>query len=225
MGWRGHPTRFLWTLGGVLAAAVALSATTPSLAQRTGSGPSETVIGSSANAQRCNRAAMQGLSTDADLAACNQAIEIDRLTRRELIPARMNRGVMLLRRGNVRAAIADFDATLALDPENAEAHSNRGTALLVSGQPGQAVAALTHALSIGVSEPHKAYYNRGAAREMLGDLPGAYEDYSTALRIKPDWGAAEAELARSARAREERLARIIGVGGGSTAPSKQEGRQ
>jgi hypothetical protein len=60
---------------------------------------------------------------------------------------------------------------------------------------------------------------------MLGDLPGAYEDYSTALRIKPDWGAAEAELARSARAREERLARIIGVGGGSTAPSKQEGRQ
>jgi tetratricopeptide (TPR) repeat protein len=193
------------------------------LAQRAGRNTeARTVIGRSGSAQRCNQAATQGLSTDADLAACNEAVDSDRLMHADRIATLVNRGVMLLRRGNARAAIADFDAAIVLDPENGEAHSNRGAALLVSGQPGQAVSALTHALSIGVKEPHKAYYNRGAAREALGDLPGAYEDYSTALRIKPDWGAAEAEIARFVRARQERLARIIGVGGGRAAPPNQE---
>jgi hypothetical protein len=44
---------------------------------------------------------------------------------------------------------------------------------------------MTEALGLGVREPHKAYFNRGAAREALGDLRGAYEDYSTALKSSP----------------------------------------
>ena len=75
---------------------------------------------------------------------------------------------------------------------------------------GEAVAAITEALGLGVREPHKAYFNRGAAREALGDLRGAYEDYSTALEIQPDWGPANAELARFARARREHLADALG---------------
>jgi Tfp pilus assembly protein PilF len=62
-----------------------------------------------------------------------------------------------------------------------------------------------------VREPHKAYLNRGVARENLGDLRGAYEDYSTALQIQPDWGPANAELARFARGRQEHLANVLGA--------------
>ena len=77
------------------------------------------------------------------------------------------------------------------------------------GRPGPAVAAITEALSLGVREPHKAYFNRAGAREALGDVRGAYEDYSTALEIQPDWGPSGAELARFARARREQLANIL----------------
>jgi tetratricopeptide (TPR) repeat protein len=77
------------------------------------------------------------------------------------------------------------------------------------GRHGQAIAAITEALGLGVQEPHKAYYNRGAAREALGDLRGAYEDYSTALEIQPDWGPANAELARFARNRRDHLATVL----------------
>jgi tetratricopeptide (TPR) repeat protein len=74
---------------------------------------------------------------------------------------------------------------------------------------GPAIAVLTEALSLGVSEPHKAYYTRGAAREQLGDLRGALEDYTTALEIRPDWGLADAEMQRLARVRQERLAQHL----------------
>jgi len=80
-------------------------------------------------------------------------------------------------------------------------------------QYGAAIAEITQALSLGVSEPHKAYFNRAAAREALGDLRGAYEDYRTALEIQPDWGPANAELARFARSRRDTLASRLGEDG------------
>jgi tetratricopeptide (TPR) repeat protein len=67
------------------------------------------------------------------------------------------------------------------------------------------VAAITEALSLGVAEPHKAYFNRAAARERLGDVRGAYEDYSAALQIRPNWPPAEAELERFVRSGRDRM--------------------
>src|SRR5690606_13197455 len=106
------------------------------------------------------------------------------------IATRINRGATHLRRREGEAALADFDAVIAMDRRHGEAHLNRGAALVLLGQPGPAVAAITEALGLDVREPHKAYFNRGAAREQLGDLRGAFEDYNTALDIQPDWGPA-----------------------------------
>lgn len=161
-------------------------------------------------AARCSEAAAAGVSDDAAVEACNRAINSERLNRANRIATHLNRGAIHLRRSEGAAAIIDFDAVLAVQPENAEAHLSRGAALIMTGQPGPAVAAITTALSLGVREPHKAYYNRAAAREALGDLRGAYEDYSTALEIVPDWGPAEAELNRFVRNRRELLAERIG---------------
>jgi len=169
-----------------------------------------TVVGSDANGRRCGQAVMAGDSSDATLAVCTRALGYARLAREGRIQLLVNRGVTYLRRGESAAALADFDAVISLDSRNAEAHLNRGAALVQLHQPGPAVAAITTALSLGVREPHKAYFNRAAAREALGDLRGAYEDYSTALEIEPDWGPANAELARFARTRRERLADLLG---------------
>ena len=85
----------------------------------------------------------------------------------------------------------------------------------MSHQPGPAVAAITPALTLGVREPEKAYYTRGAAREALGDLRGAYDDYTTALQIRPQWAPADQELARFVRGRREHLATVLGQQSGN----------
>lgn len=167
------------------------------------------VIGTDPHARRCINNVVAGDVSDATMAACERALAYPRLTREGEIQLRVNRGVAFLRRRQNGEALADFDAVIGLDRRHAEAHFNRGAVLVQMGQPAPAVAALTEALGLGVREPHKAYFNRGAAREALGDLRGAYEDYSTALEIEPDWGPANAELARFARGRREHLATVL----------------
>jgi Tfp pilus assembly protein PilF len=160
-------------------------------------------------AHACSQFVAEGDVTDQAVAACDRAIASERLNRQLAIATRINRGALHLRRRDGALALADFDAVIAMEPRHAEAHLNRGAALVMLQEPGQAVTAITTALGLNVREPHKAYLNRGAAREALGDLRGAMEDYSTALEIQPDWGPANAELARFARARREHLADVL----------------
>jgi Tfp pilus assembly protein PilF len=189
----------------------ALIAATDAAAQQ-GDPTAVTVVGRDPNARQCSQLVLRGDSTDETIEVCTDALNYRRLERQPQLQLLINRGVTYLRRREWQRAIDDFDAVIALDRRHAEAHLNRGAALVQQGQHGQAVAAITEALSLGVREPHKAYFNRGAAREALGDIRGAYEDYSTALEIQPDWGPASAELARFARTRRDHLATILGEG-------------
>ena len=204
------PRRFAAGFPACLALAFVLCAP-GAAAQDIGSDPrAVTLVGSSAHARRCGSAAMAGDISDRTINYCTRALSYPRLSREGEIQLRVNLGVTRMRRHENEAALAEFDAVVALNPSHAEAHLNRGAALVQLRQFGPAVAAITEALSLGVTEPHKAYFNRGAAREALRDNRGAYEDYSTALAIQPDWGPANAELARFARARRAHLADVLG---------------
>ena len=169
----------------------------------------QTMVGAPASI-RCAAAAAAQVIDEAAVTACDTAIRTERLSRPNRVATLINRGAIHLRRHEGEPALADFDAVVTLEPRNAEAHLNRGAALVMLHRPGPAVAAITTALSFGVSTPYKAYFNRAAAREAMGDVRGAFEDYNTALTIRPDWGVAEAELARFARGRRERLAAQLG---------------
>lgn len=197
----------------IISAIAVLTAAGAALAQ-TSSGRerdvgARTTIGTP-NAQACSQYVGAGDSSDVALAACDRAIATERLGRQLEIATHINRGALHLRRRDGEAALADFDAVIGIDRRHAEAHLNRGVALVMLNRPGLAVTALTEALGLNVREPHKAYFNRGAAREQLGDLRGAFEDYNTALDIQPDWGPANAELARFARTRRAHLAEVLG---------------
>jgi tetratricopeptide (TPR) repeat protein len=202
MGGRRLPRRVLDAAFGVAAllcveVASAQSPTAPVTVMR---------LDSTTHARACSEYAGAGNVSDAAVARCTRALREVRENRANLVITYMNRGNIYMARHEVQAALADFDAALELDPNNAEARLNKGVALVMLEQYGPAIAVLTEALSRGVSEPHKAYYGRAAAREALGDLRGALEDYTTALQIRPDWGLADAELQRLARLRRERLA-------------------
>lgn len=163
-------------------------------------------LDSTTHARTCSEYAASGNVSDGAVARCTRALREVREHRANLVITYMNRGNIYMARREVQEALSDFDAALNLDPANAEARLNKGVALVMLEQYGLAISVLTEALSRGVSEPHKAYYGRAAAREALGDLRGALEDYTTALQIRPDWGLADAELQRLARLRQERLA-------------------
>lgn len=194
----------------MLALILALAAASGAAAQDPSTEPrATTIIGGDAHARRCGIAVNQGDVSDTAVDVCERALNYPRLTREAEIQIRVNLGVMRLRRSEGQAALDQLDRVVAMDPRNAEAHLNRGAALVQLRQYGPAIAAITEAMGLGVREPHKAYLNRGAAREALGDLRGAYEDYSTALEIQPDWGPANAELARFARERREHLAATL----------------
>jgi tetratricopeptide (TPR) repeat protein len=203
MSRRCVPRRFPAWLSAALALAAAGAAAADDREPR-----ARTVLGGDRDFQACANAPARQDFSDAAIAACDDALERRQSSNDEVLLL-INRGVIHLTRGESPEALADFDAALVVLPRHPEAHLNRGAALVQMGRPGPAVAALTDALSLGVSQPYKAYYNRGAAREALGDLRGAYEDYSTALEIRPDWGPAEAEIARFVRTRQERLASIL----------------
>ncbi|MBS0385716.1 MAG: hypothetical protein JSS00_10265 [Proteobacteria bacterium] len=207
MGRAGLPRRIL---AAIPAAFLLAGAATASAQDPNREAQAITVVGSDANVRRCTALFSAGDTSDDMIAACTRALGYPRLTHDNAVLINSAIGIAHLRRHEGDAAIASFDATLALEPHNAEAHLNRGAALVMTHQPGPAVAEITHALSLGVREPEKAYFNRGAAREALGDLRGAYEDYSTALQIRPQWAPADQELARFVRGRREHLAAVLG---------------
>ena len=218
MGRRRLPRRFPgWILGGAaLFAAVVCLAAPDASAQAGGASTlrqqretnNRTVLGAP-HAQACGDAIARADSSDTAVHDCDEAIRAENLSRNTRIITFFNRGSLHMRRREGELALADFDAVIGIDDRNAEAHLSRGSALIMMQQPGPAVAAITEALGLGVREPYKAYYNRAAAREALGDTRGAFEDYSTALEIQPDWGPASAELARFARTRRDHLATVL----------------
>jgi len=163
----------------------------------------------SSHARACNDFAASGNRSDAALMRCGRALREEQDNRGNLVVTYMNRGNIYMARHEPALALADFDAVIELDEGNAEARLNKGVALVMMEQYGPAIRVLTEAVSLGVSEPHKAYYSRAAAREALGDLHGALDDYTTALEIRPDWGLADAEMQRLARLRRERLAQHL----------------
>jgi len=128
---------------------------------------------------------------------CTEALVSETLTRDEKAIAHINRGVVQLTMMElVEDAARDFDAAAELKPELGESYANRGAVLLTEDRYAEAVAEIDKAMTLGLKEPWKAYFNRALAKERLNDVKGAYDDLKMALQLRPGWQLAEAELAR-----------------------------
>lgn len=131
-----------------------------------------------------------------DFQACDAAIEREPLRPRDRAATFVNRAVLHLRVRAGEAALRDLDRASGLAPDIADIAVNRSAALLILRRPEEAARAADAALAAAPSEPWSAHYNRAVAREMLGDAPGAYADYTQALALKPGWQDAIDQLAR-----------------------------
>lgn len=173
-----------------LFAAAALLAATPAVG-------AVSVIGNSA-ARSCYLAAETGGAPTMDvLRFCDDAIRQEALSHDELVATLVNRGILKSRLGDLDGAISDYDAALGRDPDQAEAYLNKGFALLNRPQSGeQAKPLFDTALAKKTRRPELAYYGRGIANELTGEVRAAYQDYRQASLIDPKWRQPKVELAR-----------------------------
>ena len=109
-------------------------------------------------------------------------------------------GTALQVQGKLREAVQAFDKAIQLNPDSAEAYSNRGNALKELGQVENAVASFNDAVAsydkaIQLKPDFaEAYYNRGNGLKDLGRLDEAVASYDKAIRIKPDFAGAYLNL-------------------------------
>jgi tetratricopeptide (TPR) repeat protein len=99
--------------------------------------------------------------------------------------ARINCGLAQAALGLSEAALADFDAALALMPGHPAAHYNRGVALIKLGRYEEAVAANDAALAVEAGHSN-AWLNRGKALAQLNRYDEAIASYGQVLAIKKD---------------------------------------
>lgn len=154
------------------------------------------VLGSS-SARLCYEAAdSRGTPGFRSLARCDEALAHEALSRRDEVATYVNRGILKLRQNRIDDAIADFDAAIARDPDQAEAYLNKGVASLRREQWAQALPLFETALTKQTIRPAIAHYGRAVAHEMGGNLRAAYRDYQEASRLAPEWQDPRTELAR-----------------------------
>ncbi len=147
-------------------------------------------------AEDCSHAALAGKSDPGSILTCSLALDNEELDKTDRAGTLINRGVMKLRRLALEAARADFDSSITLVPTIGEAWVNLGAVAVGERRYQSALDDLDKALSLGVKEPEKAYFNRALAYEGLDDEKAAYLDYQQALALKPDWALPKHELLR-----------------------------
>ncbi len=153
------------------------------------------VIGRTLQASCYQKALHDDFSARA-LKLCDRAVADVRTSLKDRAATHVNRGVILLNQDEYDDALADFREALSINDSLGDAYVNLAAVYVRLDRPAQAAEAATRALDFELTSPHGAYFNRAVAREELGDVAGAYQDYQTAARLAPDWQRPRAQLTR-----------------------------
>lgn len=155
-----------------------------------------TVLGTS-RAASCYEAAERHVPTRVNINTCLAALDEDALTSRERVATNVNLGILYFFNRDYDTALARFDQALTLDPDEPEAVLNKAITYLRRDEDGStALPLFSQAIDMGTREPALAYFGRGLAHEMEGDLTAAYLDIRRAAELEPDWTLPEQNLAR-----------------------------
>lgn len=177
---------------GISVAAVVMLAALPAQAQG-----AVTVVGGGL-AQACYEAVEYEVGPVARaLDLCTQALTVESMKRRDRAATYTNRGILFMRQGNNTRAMWDYQRGLAMMPELLETKVNLGAALYNLRRYPEAMTALNEGILTEDGDARAtAHYNRGLTHEKLGDLQSAYEDFRAALRLRPDFTLAAAQMER-----------------------------
>ncbi len=135
--------------------------------------------------------------TPSALRRCNEAMKSDLLSFNDRVATYVNRGIVRMHGGDNQGAVADFDEAIAMKPSEPESYFNKGAAYIRMGRPSnEAIALFDRALELNTSRPELAYFSRGIAHEVAGNLTAAYRDYQRAQQLAPRWDQPGKEMSR-----------------------------
>ena len=166
-----------------------------------------TVLGSGLSAD-CYHAAKAGRTVGA-VELCSRALHEETMTRATRAATFVNRGVLLMRDGKYDRAEEDYTLAERLDPKESAIFVNRAANMIYQRDFQNALEQLDHAIRLagtnldrfppasevwleqatrlGDDHLHIAYYNRGVAKKYINDVQGAYYDFLSAAKLKPEW--------------------------------------
>lgn len=100
--------------------------------------------------------------------------------------ALLRSGYEKYRAGDYKDAIADYDESIRLDDQNADAFNERGLAQYSLQNYQAALSDYDQALQLDDRHAN-AYGNRGLTKHALQDYQGAVKDYNQAIRLNPQY--------------------------------------
>ncbi len=127
-------------------------------------------------------------------AACDAVLALDGIAAADRAVALAHRGEAKHQSGDPTAALADFNAALAIDADYAEAKLGRAEVLLSSGQL-DAAAPLIESLLQGDAPPARAHYLRGDLHAREGERAAAITNFDAAIAADPHMADAFAQRA------------------------------
>jgi tetratricopeptide (TPR) repeat protein len=104
-----------------------------------------------------------------------------------------NLGLVLAKKGDLDAAIREFQEALRINPYYSDAHNNLGLALVSKGYLDAAIQEYLEALRINPNNA-RAHNNLGVTHGNKGNLDAAIQEFQEALRISPDYTDAQHNL-------------------------------
>jgi tetratricopeptide (TPR) repeat protein len=158
-------------------------------------GAAVTVLGNGLPAS-CFQIAEFGGDAEEGIQTCTTALESAAMSTTDRAATYVNRGILKSRRDDLQGAMTDYEAGMKLNAKMGEAYVNRGATLISLRRYQEALSDISRGIALGSKKPEIAYYDRAIAREALGDIRGAYEDFKKALEIQPDFERASLQLQR-----------------------------
>jgi tetratricopeptide (TPR) repeat protein len=113
------------------------------------------------------------------------------------VPTLLNLARLEEGHGQLDAAAARLRAALKIAPTDTAVLINLGTVSTKAGRLDEAIASYQEALRLGSSEDFLAHNGLGVALMKRGNTAGAIEHFREALRLRPDYGYARANLERA----------------------------
>ena len=111
---------------------------------------------------------------------CDNALRLDN----DSAPAHNNRGLILFKKRQTDAAIAEFNNAIRLDARNSSAFNNRGTAYSNKGEYAKALADYQKVIDLRPADS-SSYLNRAFVHFDNRDYDRAIADYDKAIQLNP----------------------------------------
>ncbi len=165
---------------------------------------SMTVVGGNSMARTCYNHANfvatvpTSFATSRMIEVCTLALEHAPLRPRDRAATHSNRGILHALRGELQAALDDYEQALRYRPDAAQIYINRGNIYHRAGFFEQAIADYSRAMELDqeTAYTHIAYMVRGLAYERRSMLAEAEADYRRALELRPGWTEVQTLLSR-----------------------------